>query len=114
MAEIPIEEIRADLKVAGIDLEGPKVVGKLLRQLATVVAARDMAFAAEKKSYIERYKVETERDGLKAENTRLIALCRNLGPEHPGHTCGPQSNCDAGCYAHAEFEKLLRATKENE
>ena len=34
MDEIPIEQVRAELEAAGIDVRGPKVVGKLLRQLA--------------------------------------------------------------------------------
>ena len=78
MTELSSEEVRAELKAAGIDINGPKVVGKLLKLLANALSCRDMAFAYEKKSYLERYKIETERDEAKAEIAKLRAACQQV------------------------------------
>ena len=40
----------------------------------------------------------------------LMGAIKNLeylGPPPPGHSCGPEMNCDSGCQAFAQFSELL-------
>lgn len=50
-----------------------------------------------------------EIDRLSHAIEKLVKLVREVGPPSPGHSCGPESGCDMGCMAYAEFEKTIRA-----
>lgn len=56
--------------------------------------------------------MSTDNSELVSAARECLEMLKHYGPESPGHSCGPESECDMLCVEHANFsDNIVRLTK---